>query len=39
MKLTKRTILVIIVVALLITLILDWEDARQGFIDGYNSKW
>ena len=38
MKLNKRTILIIIAVLLLISLILNWGDAKQGFIDGFNSQ-
>ncbi len=39
MKLNKRTILIIIAVLLLISLILNWEDAKRGFIDGFNSRY
>jgi hypothetical protein len=38
MKLNKPAILIIIAVLLLISLILNWEDAKRGFIDGINSR-
>lgn len=38
MKLNKRTIYIIIIIVLTVWLILDWEDAKQGFLDGYNSQ-
>ncbi|GEM_PF-4644356 len=38
MKLNKRTIYILIAVFLIIWLIIDWEDAKQGFIDGYNAQ-
>ena len=39
MKLNKRNILIIIAALLLISLILNWEDAKRGFMDGLNSRY
>ncbi len=38
MKLNKRTIIILIIIVLAVWLIIDWNDAKQGFIDGFNSR-